>query len=143
MPSRQRSSSAKAARQALELGAAAPVVIAHRVARMALAGPAPSARDRKEFTGMVLEKPLAFTQAWLAASQQAFKAQQALYAAAWRSLMLGGWLAPSRTAAQLARQLEHQTASVVGAALEPVRKKAVHNAKRLSRSRPAPAKRKR
>jgi len=38
------------------LGFAAPQVIAHRLTRMALAGPTMSARDRKEFTGMVVEK---------------------------------------------------------------------------------------
>lgn len=119
----------------MEIGTAAPLVIAHRVARMALAGPSLSARDRKEFTGMVMEKQVAFTQAWFAASQQAFRAQQALSLAAWRSLMGGGWLTPSRASTSLARQMEHQAASVVGAALEPVRKKAVSNAKRLSRTR--------
>ena len=35
-------------RQAAELAVAAPQVIAHRLARLALAGPAPSARDRVE-----------------------------------------------------------------------------------------------
>ena len=127
----------------MEVGAAAPVVIAHRVARMALAGPTLSARDRKEFTGMVVEKQVAFAQVWFLASQQAFKAQQALPAAAWRALLVGGWLTPSRTATQLARQWEHQAASVFGAALEPVHRKVIHNAKRLSRSRPVAAKQKR
>lgn len=143
MSSRKRSSSTKAARQAMEVGAAAPVVVAHRVARMALADPTLSARDRKEFTGMVVEKQVAFAQAWFFASQQAFKAQQALSMAAWRSLLGGGWLTPSRTATQLTRQWEHQAASVFGAALEPVHKKVVHNAKRLSRTRLVAAKKKR
>ncbi|MBS0291321.1 MAG: hypothetical protein JSS01_02205 [Proteobacteria bacterium] len=143
MPSRKRSSSTKTTRKAMEVGVAAPVVIAHRVARMGLAGPTLSARDRKEFTGMVLEKQTAFTQAWFLASQQAFKAQQALAIAAWRSLMVGGWLTPSRTATQLAKQWEHQAASVMGAALDPVHKKVVHNAKRLSRTPLVTAKKRR
>lgn len=143
MPSRTRSSSTKAARQALEIGAAAPVVVAHRVARMGLAGPVLSARDRKEFTGMVVEKQVAFTQAWFLAAQQAFRAQQALFIAAWRSFLVGGWLTPSSTAAKLTRQWEQQAASVWGAALAPVHKKVTHNAKRLSRTRLVAPKRKR
>lgn len=46
-----------------ELSLASPQVIAHRVTRMALAGASPSKRDRTEFTGMVVEKQLAFAQA--------------------------------------------------------------------------------
>jgi len=43
-----------------ELGLAAPLVVAHRIARMALAGPLPSARDRLEFAEMVIDKQVAF-----------------------------------------------------------------------------------
>ena len=47
------------ASQLVDLGIAAPQVVAHRLARMAAAGTTPSARDRREFTGMVLEKQTA------------------------------------------------------------------------------------
>ena len=57
---------ASAVRKAADIAVAAPQVIAHRVTRMALAGPLPDARDRKEFTGMVQEKQLAFAQSFLA-----------------------------------------------------------------------------
>jgi hypothetical protein len=43
-------------RKAAELGVAAPLVIAHRLTRMALAGHTPSVRDRREFTLMSTEK---------------------------------------------------------------------------------------
>ncbi len=52
--------------QAAEMAFAVPQVVAHRLARMAIAGANPSARDRKEFSGMVAEKQLAFTQSWQA-----------------------------------------------------------------------------
>ena len=35
--------------KSMELGMAVPVVMAHRLTRMAVAGPTPSVRDRKEF----------------------------------------------------------------------------------------------
>ncbi|HEY1226452.1 MAG TPA: hypothetical protein VGF26_03960, partial [Ramlibacter sp.] len=59
--------SAAMARRTAELAFAAPQVVAHRLQRMAIAGPQLSGRDRKEFTGMVVEKQLAFTQACFAA----------------------------------------------------------------------------
>ena len=48
-----------ASRKMAELGVATPVVMAHRLTRMALSGARPNARDRQEFTGMVWEKPVA------------------------------------------------------------------------------------
>src|SRR3954451_15627057 len=52
--------------QATELAFAVPQVVGHRLARMALAGPLPSARDRREFHGMAQEKVHAFWQSWFA-----------------------------------------------------------------------------
>ena len=49
-----------------ELAISVPQVVAHRMARMALAGSPLSARDRREFTGMVNEKLVAFWQSWFA-----------------------------------------------------------------------------
>jgi len=59
-----------------ELGLAAPQVIAHRLTRMALAGPTISARDRKEFTGMVAEKQAAVAQAWMGMFAEGLRLQQ-------------------------------------------------------------------
>ena len=64
------------ASQLVELGIAAPQVVAHRLARMAAAGTTPSARDRREFAGMVLEKQTAFAQGWMAMWVEAALAQQ-------------------------------------------------------------------
>ena len=52
--------------QASELMVAAPQVVAHRLGRMALAGPKPSAKDQREFHRMGAEKLAAFGEAWQA-----------------------------------------------------------------------------
>ena len=44
------------AMQSAQLAVAVPQVVAHRVTRMAIAGPKLSQRDRKEFALMVAEK---------------------------------------------------------------------------------------
>lgn len=59
---------------------AVPQVVAHRLTRMALAGPSLSNRDRKEFQRMVNEKHAAFAQAWSAMAREAFRANQAMAA---------------------------------------------------------------
>ena len=110
-----------AAAKLFEIGVAAPQVVARRVARMAVAGPVPSARDRREFTAMVVEKQVAFTQSWLAMGMEMFKLQQRLF---W-SWMRNPWMA--------GRQLPAMGQSVVAKGLEPVRRKAVANARRLGR----------
>ncbi|WP_326534689.1 hypothetical protein [Pseudorhodoferax sp.] len=103
-----------------QLGTAAPVVIAHRLTRMALAGPVPSARDRKEFTGMVAEKQLAFTQAWMGMAGAALQLQQQ-----WLFGCLTGRL-PS-----VPQALDAAAAK----SLAPIHRKAVSNARRLARTR--------
>jgi hypothetical protein len=50
--------------KSMEPALSVPKVFAHRVTRMALAGPKLSDRDRKEFQIMVNEKHAAFAQAW-------------------------------------------------------------------------------
>lgn len=119
--------------QALDLALATPQVVAHRVTRMALAGPMPSPRDRKEFQGMVAEKHAAFTQAWLAMNAQALVAQQALLTTMWRNVWAPPWL-PRPSPAQAALQLRQTGASILAKGLEPVRRKAVANAKRLAKT---------
>ena len=59
-----------------ELAIAAPQVIAHRVTRIAIAGPTLSARDRKEFHLMVAEKMAGFGEAWSAMVLQTIRANQ-------------------------------------------------------------------
>ncbi|MFT3816422.1 MAG: GNAT family N-acetyltransferase [Rubrivivax sp.] len=63
--------------QLAEMAVAVPQVVGHRVACMTLAGPAPSARDRREFERMVDEKAVAFAQSWQAMFLRAWQIQQA------------------------------------------------------------------
>jgi len=108
-----------------ELGVAAPQVIAHRLTRMALAGPTISARDRKEFTGIVTEKQAAVAQAWMGMFAEGLRLQQQFAL----SLLTG---ATPRTHAARAKSAASRIAS---AGLAPIHRKAIANAKRLARTK--------
>lgn len=118
MPRRSRSA-APLARQAGELAFAVPQVVAHRLTRMALAGPVPSARDRREFHGMMQEKVHAFWQSWFAMGWAVLAATQK------------AWLA----GLQGARVPLLDTQAVLAHGLAPVHRKATANARRLARTR--------
>ncbi len=123
----RKSKAPSTAKQLTELSIAAPQVIAHRVTRMALASPTnPSARDRKEFTGMVHEKQIAFAQSWWTLSLEMAKAQQALF---W-SMMSG----PQAFAKQLTR-MPGTVERITSRTVAPVHRKAVQNSRRLSKTR--------
>ena len=123
-PKRKRTPIAPAVKLA-ELGFAAPQVIAHRLARMALAGPTISARDRKEFTDMVVEKQAALAQTWLGMFAEGVRLQQQFAL----SLFTG---ATTRQHAVLAKSAALRIAST---GLAPFHRKAVANAKRLARTK--------
>jgi len=142
------------AAKSAEMLAASSQVIQHRVGRMILSGPSPSAADRREFEVMGTEKITAGLDAsramaahMLAANgnlwRQVFQAQLAM-AAAWTSL------AGSRTTGQaLARQAHlarvmtrsqatagraaHSMASLAHRGLAPIHARATANARRLAR----------
>ena len=118
MPRRSRSA-APLARQAGELALAVPQVVAHRLTRMALAGPVPNARDRREFHGMMQEKVHAFWQSWFAMGWAMVQASQQ------------AWIA----ALQGARVPLLDTQAVLAHGLAPVHRKATANARRLARTR--------
>lgn len=132
MTARQRRKASSVMRQTSDLAAAAPLVVAHRVARMAAAGPSPSRRDRAEFTRMVLEKQAAFGQAWMAMALQSAVAFPALMGA-----MARAWAHPWNAAAwwnpALAGPWQTAALGVWAKGLAPVRAAAVANARRLSR----------
>lgn len=134
MTSRARKSKSIATKTA-ELAVAVPQVVAHRVTRMAIAGPTPSARDRKEFERMVAEKKVAFTQAWQAMASEVVLANQALAQSALRTIWTPtNWGKPA-VADEFARQMQGATLGVLGKGLAPVHRKAVSNAKRLARTK--------
>jgi hypothetical protein len=116
-----------------ELALAAPQVVAHRLTRMALAGPVLSARDRKEFAGMVREKHVALAQGWMGAWTELVRVNQAMAVSAASSL----WLlkSPLSHAQSSAGQMHAALNSIGNKFVEPVRRKAVANAKRLARTR--------
>jgi hypothetical protein len=134
MPTRRRLGSRSLATKAAELAFAVPQVVAHRVTRMALSSPKLSPRDRKEFERMVAEKNVAFAESWKAMAAQAALSNQALAASFFRS-----FIAVSRgkkpSAAATAHQIHQAALGVLGKGLAPVHRKAVANAKRLSRTK--------
>jgi hypothetical protein len=84
-----------------EMLTASGQVIGHRVTRMAVAGPKPSARDRREFTRMGSEKLQAAGQSgWAMAAQM-----QTAWWRSWMQLMLAGLAPVHRTATANARRL--------------------------------------
>lgn len=121
------------ARQAAELAVAVPQVIAHRLTRLALAGPAPSARDRKEFQRMGAEKAAAFAESWSAMARRTLEANQTLALSFLRAF--GSPARPKTSAAPTTRQVGRAVTTIVQAGLVPVHRRAVANAKRLSRTK--------
>ena len=107
------------ARQTAELAFAVPQVVAHRLTRMALAGPHPNARDRREFQGMAQEKVHAFWQSW--------------FAMGWAMVLSvqKSWMA----ALQGARVPLIDAQALLAQGMAPVHRKATANAKRLARTR--------
>jgi hypothetical protein len=123
MATRRSRSKRELAGQATELALAVPQVVAHRVWRMATAGPQPSTRDRREFTRMGSEKAAAFFESWWAMGWHVARLQQQ----AWLSLF-GIGVSP-----WVGHGAQRAATAVLGTGLAPVRRRAVANAKRLSR----------
>ena len=133
---------------------ASGVVIATRLGRMAVAGPNPVARDRREFTRMVQEKPQAAFESMQAMMmrmmvlnlQQSTRLAQQMVNA---SVSSGAWMAPAaffsaQVPARMMQQwmnagmrqtqwMSRAGASVAGSGLRPVHSRAAANARRLSR----------
>jgi len=110
MSIRRRRSKARAA-QTVDLAFAVPQVVAHRVARMAMAGATPSARDRQEFYRMGTEKVAAFNEAWAAMAMQTMQT----------------WWFPTL--------LSSAALDILSKGMTPYRRRAVANARRLGRPR--------
>jgi hypothetical protein len=122
------------AAQTLELGVAVPQVIAYRVARMAIAGASPSARDRKEFHRMGAEKITAVNEAWNAMAVQAFRENQKLTLSFMQSLWFP-WVRPKPSVKSASSQLRNAALGILAKGMAPVRRRAVANAKRLGRTK--------
>jgi hypothetical protein len=134
MPARRRPSASLSAKTA-ELALAVPQVVAHRVLRMAHAGPHLSARDRKEFARMIAEKNSAFGESWHAMALQTLQSQRAFAAALALAATPPRSARPNSVAQALATQFQQAALAVLGKGLAPVHRRAVANAKRLARTR--------
>ena len=120
------------ATQASEIAMAAPQVIALRTAQMAMAGVNPSAQDQREFYQMSMEKMEAFSESWVAMTQQMMKVNQELmcmWVQAWNP-----YTASSAAFNRSSKKLESAALGVFTQGLAPVHQRVVSNAKRLSRS---------
>ena len=134
MPARSKRKTKRLIATAAELALAVPQVVAHRVTRMAVAGPALSERDRKEFQRMGAEKADALRESWGAMAAQALRSNQALAASFVNSLWSPS-LAGKPSPAVLATQLHNAALDVLGKGMAPVHQRAVANAKRLARTK--------
>ena len=135
MPARRRRPPASLSAKTAELALAVPQVVAHRLLRMAHAGPHLSARDRKEFARMIAEKNSAFGESWNAMALQALQSQRTFAAALALAATPTRSTRASPAAHALATQLQRATLAVIGKGLAPVHRRAVANAKRLARTR--------
>lgn len=120
--------------QSAELAVAVPQVVAHRMTRMALAGPVLSDRDRREFQNMVSEKQAAFTQAWVAMATESFRANQAIAMSIFGALF-NPFSRAKVPSAKIAADMQRAAMGVFGKGLAPVHRKAVSNAKRLAKTK--------
>lgn len=120
--------------KSFELACAAPFVIGHRVARMAVAGASPSTRDRAEFALMAHEKATAFSSAWQAMGAEAFVASQSLGLSAMRSWTAAAFGRPGSLGAASA-EWNRAVLGVLDKGLAPIHRTAVANAKRLGKPR--------
>jgi len=132
MSLRRNRKAATLAIQATELAVAAPLVVAHRLSRLALAGGMPAHRDHRELTLMGAEKVAAFHESWNAMLFQSIRIQQDLAAAMWRSFWLS-WLSGGAFSALPKIDLPDAALRVMAKGMAPVHRRAVANAKRLSR----------
>jgi hypothetical protein len=99
---------------------------------MAMAGVHPSKRDRDEFKLMGDEKVAAFQESWVAMASHAIQLQQQMamqFAKAFWFPMV--YRAPTMRSVE--RQWGNASVSMLGKGLEPIRRTAVANAKRLNK----------
>ena len=125
--------------QTAQMMHAAPQVVAHRLRRMALAGPQPSERDRREFHRMGAEKLAAFGEAWQAMAWQVLKSNQQLALSmmrTWWPLLDPRVVSKAATLDQATQAWQAATLDILGQGLRPVHRRAVANARRLGRTQP-------
>ena len=133
MATRRIRKSKSLAAQSIELGVAVPQVIAHRMARMAIAGAAPSARDRREFQRMGSEKIIAVSEVWNAMAAETFRANQKLALSFAQSFWFP-WVFPIPSVKSASRQVSNAALGILGKGMAPLHRRTVANARRLGRT---------
>jgi hypothetical protein len=119
-------------RQMTDLLMTAPLVIGQRLTRMALAGHAPSAADRRENQRMVQEKVEASMESASALMTQTARASFSF----WSSMMQAGLSASSTARAQRAGMAATEASlDMARGALAPVVRRTKGNARRLARKK--------
>lgn len=115
-----------------QLAIAAPMVVAQRMTRMALAGASPSARDRKEMDRMSAEKIAALTETWNTTAARMAQANVNLGFDLMRAA-LSPWNRTGGLVNAAATRFGNAATESVQGSLGPMRRRAVANAKRLGR----------
>lgn len=137
MTARRYNHSHALAQKATEMAMAVPHVVAHRMTRMALAGPVLSDRDRVEFELMSAEKAAAMAESWKAMAAETLRAQHtftlALVRALWSPLLTGHGSA-SAFAGSVGSRMNRVALDVIDKGIEPLHRTAVANAARLRRT---------
>lgn len=125
-------------RDAAQMAAAVPQVVAHRVGRMVGAGFMPNGSDQQEFYRMGAEKAAAFHESWAAMTWQAMATQQQFimwWSQTWWKVALGGWTNPpswQHLSTRAQRRWVDGMVDVAREGMAPVHRRAVANAKRLN-----------
>jgi hypothetical protein len=119
-----------------ELAAAAPQVIARRMAIAMQAGATPSRRDRAEFQRMGAEKVGAFSQAWIAMAMQGLQINQQIALATMRTLgSPWRWGQVGAATTPLTALLSGGSLALLGKGIAPIHSTATANLRRLSKRR--------
>lgn len=132
MKNRSHSSASRVASRLAQLSSDVPQVVAHRVSRLATSGPMPSARDRQEFTDMVVEKPMAFAHSYLNMWMAGLQVHQTFWNSLSRAMLQPPWLS-IRTHADAFHRAGQGGWFVLDQGIGPIQRQASSNARRLNR----------
>ena len=134
MASRKLRRSVSLATKSAQLAVAAPQVVAHRMARMALHGANYTDQDLKEFARMGSEKQVAFLASWNAMALQVLRYQHS-FMLSWFQAVCMPWLRAGMTPASIASRLQSAAMGTALSGLGPIHRTARANAKRLPLTR--------
>ncbi len=116
--------------QSVELSAAVPEVIAHRMNSFMSAGLRPSEGHQEEFQLMWSEKSDAFVDSWKAMAHQASIVNKEFYSSIMQT-MFTPWWNMQAVEVYTHKQFNKAALSVLNKGLEPIHKTTTSNAKRL------------